>query len=251
MVGKEPAQLGGRQKLAVPACLVNQGHTPLAQAWVKVTVADEVEDVPVAGLHRPVEVSPRLALHPDQLDLTRVDQVVDRLDHRSAFLLCVQSGQIVRAGDHPQDADGRLESQGLDGPSHFEIAGEGCFTQQGDVIALCLVVEEFPRQRGQLRGLHPQAQTQVFALLPGGGQAAAIAAADFGGKQRLKQDLSHRLGGLELAAGCGHKRNIPRCDDLLGRASACAAQSLQRLERLLKHRIVKLKLERCARLTRG
>ncbi len=254
VVGKEPAQLGGRQKLAVPACLVDQGHTSFAsfaQAWIEVAVADEVEDVPVTGLHRPVQIPPRLALHPDQLDLARLDQVVDGLDHPSAFLLCVQRRQILWAGDHPQDPDGRLKGQGLDRPSHFEIADQRCLTQQGDVITLCLVVEEFPGQRGQLRGLQPQAQTQELALFPGRGQAAAVPAAHFGGKQRFEQDSPHPLCGLEFALSHGQAIRVFVCEAQIARSSTRAAQSLQRLQRLLKHRIVKLKLERCARLTRG
>jgi hypothetical protein len=204
---EEAAQLGGGEKVAVAASLIHQRNAPFALLRVKVAVADEVENVPLPGLERPVEVAPALPLHPDQLDCAGVQQVVDGFDHPLLFLRGVKRGQVGGAGDHSQNADRRRDSQRRSGAAHLQIAADWRLAQQVYVVAHVGVVEEFPGQLGQLWSFHPQAHPQTFALPASHFEATTIATTHFVVKKGFEECTAHFSGQGGFAdihrRGCG------------------------------------------------
>jgi hypothetical protein len=141
----------------VPPIIIHQRYQSFAGATIEPPVADEVEDVEFSLTHGPLQLTPALTLEPGELEIAILLQAFDSFIDALLFLLDVQRRAVIGAGDHPENAERRLDSQAMWGTRELDITYNRRIGGKADVIALVSIVEKLPWQTGQLRSLNAEA----------------------------------------------------------------------------------------------
>jgi hypothetical protein len=181
---QEQAEVAGCQ--AVHATVLGrQPQHALANACVVSPVSDEVEYVPVTSIQRRLQVPPRLTPDPVQLHAAGCLETDDRLRQPTALVIGIEGVELIRSGDHGEDAQRRRHRHRPARLEDVDVPDER--SDQTEVVVTTGVVEELPGQRGQLRRIHAQPHAQRLALLGGLLTAGDELRPQFGRKHEIEE----------------------------------------------------------------